>query len=73
MKEQVILWCDEEDVVFTNLTPYQSRLIKGLVVCDIYWKRMRYHLIRHTEGDMIQKRGNVGEVDLFLESVFSNY
>lgn len=69
-KKEITDWCSQQNVSMQDLTPYQCRLSKGVIVCDVYWKRMRYHLIKHTEESMIQQRGEITDGSIFLESVF---
>lgn len=71
MKQIVKLYCQQNGIEYTELTPYQLRLRKGFITCDIYPVNERYHIIKHTESEMIQKRGNIGVLNEFLESVFN--
>lgn len=79
MKEKIETWCVANFIEFIELTKYQYRLVKLIkkgdivysICCDIYLVHKRYHIIRHTEKEMVQTRGDIKELEIFLESVFN--
>lgn len=71
MKQIINLYCQENGIEYRELTPYQLRLTKGFITCDVYPVNERYHIIKHTESEMIQKRGDIGVLNEFLESIFN--
>lgn len=77
MRNEVIEFCRVHALSFRDLTPYQARLQKrknkiAYIVCDIYWTNRRFHIIKHTAPEMVQQRGDIKDIQIFLESVFSN-
>lgn len=74
MKEFILDWCKENNVAAYIFTPYQTRLkLKGITV-DIFWKNMRYHIIKHPVLPAGPKeRGDINDAEVFLESIFNNY
>ncbi len=58
MKEKVKRWCNRNGIAHQDLTAYQTRLSKtNVIVCDIFWVNMRYHVIKHPLAEAVQKRG----------------
>lgn len=71
MREKLEIWCNENNIIIRELTPYQLRLTKDKIVCDIYPVNKRYHIINHVEPEMIQQRGGIETLNEFLEAVFN--
>lgn len=77
MKDEVTEFCRANQIRMKDFTRYQTRLTlrrhtANIVSVDIYWTNRRFHIITHPSPDMVQKRGDITDVNIFLESIFSN-
>lgn len=70
MKEKVTEWCKVHLVDIKENTLYHASLIRNEIRVDIYWVNERYHIVNHHNKDMRQKRGDVGDSEILLESIF---
>lgn len=67
IKQKMISWCQDKDVSFKHLTDYQCRFFTERIIVDIYWKNMRYHIIKHPVlpyGPL--ERGDIKDINIFF-------
>lgn len=82
LEKVVDTWCNENNVGVHQFTAQHIRLNTGgspnmglnIITVDVYLKSKRYHVIKHPvlpAGP--NERGDIGNIEVFLESMFNNY